>query len=208
MTERRPWDRQPGEKPKPWAAFRIYRDLGKGRSQDLAYCRSKGLPDGSKTAPGFYSEWSSANDWTVRAAAYDAHLDAIAQEAAEKATAAQAAENARLREAAKADELAVADELVARARAMMNFPLQRQERSVDGTQVTIEPVKWHQGHVATYLELASKLRRLALGMETDRAKIDVEIDRELEAIFDVAASVLPQEWMDALMAALEARAKK
>lgn len=66
------WERQPGETPRAFEAFCVYRDLGAGRSirktgQEL----NKNL-----TTIG---EWSSKYDWVKRVAAWDAEQDRIAR---------------------------------------------------------------------------------------------------------------------------------
>jgi hypothetical protein len=81
------WERQPGETPKAYAAFCVYRDQGPYRSL-------------RKTAEQFYAgkntvdhrqieRWSSKNRWVQRAAAFDVEQDRInqqkRQEAAEEA---------------------------------------------------------------------------------------------------------------------------
>lgn len=60
------WDRREGETAKAYSAFITYRDLGAERSLSKV---SKAL--GKSTA--LLCRWSSANDWTARAEAWDAN---------------------------------------------------------------------------------------------------------------------------------------
>lgn len=69
-----PWERQPEETVKAYAAFCVYRDLGPERSLAKA-----GAVLGKN--PGGLEEWSSKNDWVKRSAAWDAEQDRIARQA-------------------------------------------------------------------------------------------------------------------------------
>lgn len=60
----RPWDRQPGETSKAYAAFVTYRDLGADRSVRLV---SEAL---AKTQT-VIKRWSSAHNWVSRVEAWD-----------------------------------------------------------------------------------------------------------------------------------------
>lgn len=90
LQERRePWDRQPGETPKSYEAFKAYLHLGPGRS--LAAVRRNGA--------GRAEAWSSRHGWVRRAAAWDAHLEARAQREIEhRNTAARGAHHTQLLE--------------------------------------------------------------------------------------------------------------
>lgn len=60
----RPWDRQPGETSKAYAAFCVYRDQGESRTVRTtaeALAKSDNLIKG----------WSAKNNWVSRAAAWD-----------------------------------------------------------------------------------------------------------------------------------------
>lgn len=67
-----PWERQPGETSKQYAAFCAYRDIGPDRSMAKA-----GEILGKY--PGGLEEWSAKNDWVKRAAAWDDEMDRIAR---------------------------------------------------------------------------------------------------------------------------------
>jgi hypothetical protein len=73
-----PWERQPGESVKAFAAFAFYRDLGPGERSTARvrqkYGKNKRLID----------RWSSAYDWVKRCAAWDSEVDRQAREAAKK----------------------------------------------------------------------------------------------------------------------------
>lgn len=64
MDDVKPWDRQPGETSKAYAAFCVYRDQGEDRTVRTvaeALAKSDNLIKG----------WSSKNNWVARAAAWD-----------------------------------------------------------------------------------------------------------------------------------------
>lgn len=75
-----PWQRQPNETPKAYAAFAVYRDLGVGRSIDKAYAATRAVQrqaDGksaSRRASRYWMEWSTKYHWVERVTAYDDHL--------------------------------------------------------------------------------------------------------------------------------------
>ena len=67
MSERKPWERQPGETAKAYAAFLLYRDLPAiDRSVAAAWGRKKGRKR--------VERWCTAHDWVNRAAEHDSDL--------------------------------------------------------------------------------------------------------------------------------------
>lgn len=72
-----PWDRDPNESDQAWVAFRYYRDIGpEVRGYGMA---ARDLGHNESTT----SRWCTKHRWQDRAAAWDAHLDRIAQRAFE-----------------------------------------------------------------------------------------------------------------------------
>jgi hypothetical protein len=67
-----PWERQPEETNKSWAAFRIYRDLD---AMERSTERVRKVI-GCNTARHLET-WSSQYNWVSRAAAYDGHMDEL-----------------------------------------------------------------------------------------------------------------------------------
>lgn len=84
----KPWERQPGETAKAYAAFCAYRNLGSDKRslEAVAAKVAKGSRKG-KEEPGYIKRWSSTHRWVERAAAYDDHLDEVRRAAHEKAIA-------------------------------------------------------------------------------------------------------------------------
>ena len=88
----KPWNMQPGETPKAYQAFEVYRDLGAERSVERA---ASAL---SKTRQNLVI-WASRFDWAARVRAYDEH---VAARAADKAVETAASVRARQAQHAKA----------------------------------------------------------------------------------------------------------
>lgn len=66
----KPWERQPGETPKQWEAFVLYRDMGSERSiQKVADALGKTKPN--------LGLWSRNNHWVDRSNAWDAEVDRL-----------------------------------------------------------------------------------------------------------------------------------
>lgn len=63
-----PWERQAGERKKPWEAFRIYRDMGPSRTIARA-AASQGK------AAVTWEAWSREFSWVARASAWDEEVD-------------------------------------------------------------------------------------------------------------------------------------
>lgn len=82
------WDRRTGETLPAWRAFQAYRDLGSDRSIRKTL-DAAGKPPSTRR---HWERWSVRHDWSVRARAWDEHLDQVvqrkqvsaAQEAAER----------------------------------------------------------------------------------------------------------------------------
>ena len=65
-----PWEQQPGEGPKPWSAFTLYRDMGPDRSITKVarqYGKSRSLIE----------RWSAKWRWVGRCRAWDAEQDRL-----------------------------------------------------------------------------------------------------------------------------------
>jgi len=81
-----PWERQPGETAKAFAAFRVYRSLDTSkRSLEAVAAKARTGPKTGHGIPGYIKDWSVGNNWVKRAAAYDDHLDEVRRRADERA---------------------------------------------------------------------------------------------------------------------------
>lgn len=86
------WDRLTTETDPAWRAFTHYRDGGKDRSLDAALISAGKKPSNRRT----WERWSKTHEWVRRAAAWDAHLDAIKQRAYEESAEAIGRRQAKL----------------------------------------------------------------------------------------------------------------
>lgn len=95
--DREPWEQQPGESAKAFAAFCVYRDLGPERSlSKVAAQLNKSMK--------LMGDWSGEHRWVERSEAWDRHLDKAARAAqvkrAQKMAERQAALGERMQEVA------------------------------------------------------------------------------------------------------------
>lgn len=82
----RAFERQPGESAKAFEAFKVYRDLGPGRTlretAAIVY-EDEGYREGTKGVPGRIKSWSAKGDWGERAHARDDYLEMVGRQAVE-----------------------------------------------------------------------------------------------------------------------------
>lgn len=96
----KPWERRPEESAAAFRAAQTYFNLGPSRSIDavaaLLTRQGKGKDQArkGKTACGSFTKWSATHKWRERAAAWDAHLDALQVAANENAARVKAAQRA------------------------------------------------------------------------------------------------------------------
>lgn len=180
------WDQLLDESARAYACFLVYRDLGPDRSLDKAFTRAQEAQEGTRKAPGCWHQWSGKYRWPERAQAWDAAMRAKEQAAREAAQAAEAQAWARKRAEEAAVEWDLSRALIEKARAMLAFPLQTQEiyQEEEKRTVIIKPARWTFRDITAAVETASKLARLAAGMETDR--IGLRVARQI--IEEVAQS--------------------
>ncbi len=173
------WERQPGESAKAHAAARCYFELGPDRSLDEVHRKF-----GKSTR--LLARWSSEWNWVERAQSYDAHIHAFEQQAKERAITEEANKWAERRAAQREAEYTVAQKLLERAQTMLTFPLAVVEKTIEGEKTVINPTRWSMRDAARLSDVASKLARLVLELETDRTQLDVNLseltDEQLEAI--------------------------
>lgn len=170
-----PFEQQPSESAKAFAAFSVYLNLGPKRS--LAAVAQQLAKSGQ-----LLKRWSARFDWPGRVQAHAAHLAMVEREAQELVTRARAAEWIQRREEHRQEEWDLRGELIVAGRAVL-------ARFKDGAKgATL-------GDVARALDLASKLGRLASGMATDKTEltgedggpIRVELSAALAKVYGVAA---------------------
>lgn len=208
-TERKIWEQQVEwrESDKAYAAFCPYRDAGAERSlESVARQLHK-----SKQLLG---RWSMKFRWVERAQAYDRDQERMLADAKQKALGDEAAKWAERALALREREWTTAQELLKKADDMLKFPLMERELKRDTRigaggeiieEVTIiHPAKWGFRDAAALFDLAARLQRNAVGVESTTVKTKVEGTGKDGAILveDVEAR-RRQRWQDALPALAE-----
>lgn len=118
-----PWDRRPDESEEAFAAFLIYRDMGRSRSLDAVGRGTKGGQKGDKrTKTGRLARWSANHAWVARAQAWDDYLQSRRQVGIERAVTDEAEKWERRRQRQIRDDLELALLFRRRARELARFP--------------------------------------------------------------------------------------
>lgn len=177
-----PFEQQPRESNKAFAAFSLYLSLGLERSTAAV---AKKLAKSEQLV----RRWSSKFDWPARVGAYDAHLAVVEREAVEAVARSKAAEWESREQALRETEWQMHERAIAAAKRGLDAYMDR------------EKVYANLADIARMLEIASKLGRLATGLGTDgdRRKGDdlpavrVEVTVALEKIY---GEPLPGEVVD------------
>jgi hypothetical protein len=169
-----PFEQQPRESAKAFAAFSLYLSLGPQRGlREVARKLDKSL-----TVIG---KWSAKFDWPARVQAHAAHLAVVEREAIEVAARGKAAEWASREQRLRETEWEMHEAAIAAAKRGLKAYMER------------EKVYANLADIARMLEIASKLGRLATGLgDADGRKADelpavrVEVTLALEKIYGQA----------------------
>jgi hypothetical protein len=132
------FEREPGETPKAWDAFKIYRDLGKGRTH-------KKVAELMGKTPGYCRTleiWSSKNDWIDRAQAWDDYHEMMRNEGAAEYVRAQGSDLATREAQVQEKILGLKEKIIPKLEAMTQFPIERRTVEQDGRTVHIHPARW------------------------------------------------------------------
>ena len=177
-----PFEKQPRESAKAFAAFSLYLSLGAERST-----REVGKQLGK--SEGLIERWAAKFDWQSRVAAHATHLAVVEREAIEVAARGKAAEWASREQKLRETEWAMHESAIAAAKKGLAAYMER------------EKVYANLADIARMLEIASKLGRLATGLGTDGERrtgddlptLRVEVTVALEKIY---GEPLPGEIVD------------
>jgi hypothetical protein len=178
-----PFEQQPRESDKAFAAFSLYLSLGPERSTAAV---AKKLAKSEQLV----RRWSAKFGWTDRVAAHGAHLALVEREAIQALARSKAAEWESREQQLRETEWSMHERAIAAAKRGLDAYMER------------EKVYANLADIARMLEIASKLGRLATGLVTDgeRRKGDdlpavrVEVTVALEKIY---GEPLPGEVVDA-----------
>ena len=167
-----PFEKQPRESDKAFAAFSLYLSLGAERST-----RAVGKQLGK--SEGLIERWAAKFDWRSRVSAHGAHLAVVEREAIEAAARSKAAEWESREQKLRETEWAMHERAIAAAKRGLDAYMAR------------EKVYANLADIARMLEIASKLGRLATGLSTDGDRrrgdelpaVRVEVRVALEKIY-------------------------
>jgi hypothetical protein len=170
-----PFEQQPRESAKAFAAFSLYLSLGPQRGlREVARKLDKSL-----TVIG---NWSAKFDWPARVAAQAAHLAVVEREAIEATARRKAAEWEKREQTLRETEWEMHEQAIAAAKKGLKAYMDR------------EKVYANLADIARMLEIASKLGRLATGLgdgeqrkDGDAPTLRVEVTVALEKIYGAAA---------------------
>ena len=188
-----PFEKQPRESDKAFAAFSLYLSLGAERST-----REVGKQLGK--SEGLIERWAAKFDWRSRVAAHGAHLAVVERDAIEAAARSKAAEWESREQKLRETEWAMHEQAIAAAKRGLDAYMAR------------EKVYANLADIARMLEIASKLGRLATGLGTDGDRrrgddlpaVRVEVRVALEKIY---GEPLPGEVVDVEVVGGEPRAQ-
>ena len=176
-----PFEKQPRESAKAFAAFSLYLSQGAERST-----REVGKQLGK--SEGLIERWAAKFDWRSRVAAHAAHLAIVEREAIEAAARGKAAEWSSREQKLRETEWSMHEAAIAAAKKGLAAYMER------------EKVYANLADIARMLEIASKLGRLATGLGDgerrngdDLPAMRVEVTVALEKIY---GEPLPGEIVD------------
>lgn len=169
-----PFEQQPRESDKAFAAFSVYLSLGPERS--LAVTASK-----LAKSEQLMERWSKRYDWHARVQAHSTHMALVEREAAEVLLRAKGVDWVKRQEEHREDEWKVRCELVETAREALRRWKENPARcgSLEG--------------IARLLELASKLGRLASGMPTEMTEVKAEVSGTIKVELEAALKKIYNE---------------
>ena len=171
-----PFEQQPRESAKAFAAFSLYLSLGPERST-----REVGKQLGK--SEGLIERWAAKFDWRSRVAAHAGHLAIVEREAIQASARGKAAEWESREQQLRETEWAMHERAIAAAKRGLDAYMEK------------DKVYANLADIARMLEIASKLGRLATGLGTDGEgrkgddlpAMRIEVTVALEKIYGVAA---------------------
>ena len=177
-----PFEKQPRESAKAFAAFSLYLSQGAERSTAAV---AKELAKSEQLV----RRWSAKFGWTDRVAAHGAHLAIVEREAVEAAARGKAAEWEKREQQLRETEWTMHERAIAAAKRGLDAYMEK------------DKVYANLADIARMLEIASKLGRLATGLGTEGERrtgddlpgLRVEVTVALEKIY---SAPLPGEVVD------------
>lgn len=162
-----PFEQQPRESDKAFAAFSLY--LGLGPQRSIAAVAEK-----LSKSEGLIQRWSSKFGWPSRVQTYSAHLAVVEREAAEALARSKAVEWAKRQQDVREREWEMHEKCIAAAKRALTAFMER------------EKIYANLSDIARILEVASKLGRLATGLATDKTELTGEDGGPIRVEFEAA----------------------
>lgn len=192
-----PWDRQPDEGAKAFAAFTVYADLPADKRSLLEAARKYSNRPDIKSVPGRIAKWSTDFNWLERATLKDAWRDDLRREAEAKTERDRAEEWAKRRIQIRDDAWEVAQSLLDRAREIVEMPVTKKteteelvkedidaERGVIVQFITktvhIEPLAVRARDAALIAKSAVEMARLAAGLSNNTPTTEEDMSKYSE----------------------------
>ena len=174
----KPYDRQPTDTDKSWAAFCAYRDLGRERTLEKAQkqCNYKSCYN--------LFQWSSKNKWRERCRAFD-------DEESQKVSMALQSERTERRLQMERDAWKRRDKLIKRGDTLLAMPIAKPITGEDGTTIYMPTDKWRISDAVAFYKYADELGIFVTGGDKPNMT-------EIDAVRVLAqANLLPAEILEA-----------
>lgn len=166
--------RRPNEGEKAYAAFKVYCEQGTQRSiRKVARQLAKSAT--------LIKRWAAAHEWAGRVKAWDMDQEERRRKAEDEALKAEAEVWAKRQRQIREQDWQDAQALRAKVRDMLQFPLSHRVVKDDGKEIHIYPAKFTLNNAARMLDVASRLERLAAGLNTDKIEHTGKDDTPLAA---------------------------
>jgi hypothetical protein len=166
QTANHPFEQQPRESAKAFAAFKAYLDMGPERSiAGVSQTLAKSIP--------FLKTWSAKFDWQGRVKARDAHFAELERQAIERLACEKAVEWWQLHEPAKRQAWLEAEEAIADVREA------RRRWRASGRVPGFEGM-------ARMLELAFKLKQFAAGIPSEIKEVHQHVTGKVSVEWEQA----------------------
>lgn len=157
-SKSKPYDRQPNETDKSWAAFCMYRDMGRDRTL-LKVSKELGHSAGI-----IVQKWSMKHAWVERCRVFD-------DEELERESIMLQKERLKRRLQMEKDAWNRRDKLIKKADMIARIPLVKPEVSEDGTQIFMPTDKWTLKDAIAFYQYSDNLGIFATGGETKKMDI-------------------------------------
>lgn len=192
---RQPWEKRDEESGQAFEAFKAFLDLGVARTVSAAYRQKTGKAS-AKMASGQWLQWAKRFEWFQRAQEFDRYVAAIEAREEESAFAERRRQWVQRRGDLQDSAWSLAEELEKKAREILALPVvQKLETTTveeGGKKVIhttiINPVRASLSEATRAVETADKLKRLAVGMATERIVTKSAAAEMAETLSDARAA--------------------